>query len=459
VLACNNYEIIDLGVMVAADKILNTAIEKDVDVIGLSGLITPSLDEMVHVAKEMTRRGMEIPLMIGGATTSEIHTAVKIEPNYAHGVIHVKDASKSVGVVSALLSAEQKPGFLKDLQEKYRKDREKHAADRSESEFIPLSRARENKLVTDWGKENIKVPSSLGITVFGDYSLEEISRFIDWTFFFHAWRIPGKFPAIFSDPVKGVEARKLYDDAQVLLAEMINKKMVQAKGIIGLFPANSDGDDILVYEDEKRDTVLSRFHFLRNQQQKEVGHPNLCLSDFVAPVSSGIPDYFGSFVVTSGHGLEPWVKYYEEKLDDYTVIMLKILSDRLAEAFAELLHSRVRKEFWGYSKGESLDLPAILREEYQGIRPAPGYPACPEHSEKQILFDMLHAGEHTGVTLTESYAMWPPSSVSGLYFAHPLSQYFNVGRISRDQVEDYAARKGVSIDQAEKWLGQNLNYK
>ncbi len=459
VLGCNNFEVVDLGVMVPADKILQAAIDENVDIIGLSGLITPSLDEMVHVAKEMKRRGMNIPLMIGGATTSEIHTAVKIEPHYQHGVIHVKDASKSVGVASALLSSGQKDDFLKDITEKYSKVREKHASDRAEASFITLAEARANRFSPDWASEKIDIPNNTGIITYDDYSLQDITKYIDWTFFFHSWRLTGKYPAIFEDPEKGVEAKKLFQDANNMLNLILEKKILQAKGVIGVFPANSDGDNILIFEDEDRKREICRFSFLRNQGQKEAGVPNLCLSDFIAPLNSGRKDYLGGFVVTAGIGIEPWIKKFEDELDDYSSIMLKILSDRMAEAFAELMHDRVRKEFWGYDPDGSDAILEILKEEYRGIRPAPGYPACPEHSEKEILFSLLQAEIHTTVKLTESYAMYPASSVSGFYFAHPQSQYFAVGRLSRDQITDYAKRKNVSIEQAEKWLGPYLNYK
>jgi len=458
VLACNNYEIIDLGVMVSAERIIKAAIEHHVDVVGLSGLITPSLDEMVHVAKEMHRNGLSQPILIGGATTSEIHTAVKIQPHYPGGVIHVKDASRSVGVVSALLSAEQKSSFMDVINKKYDDVRTKHAGERSSDEYVTLPEARRNRLKIDWAKESIKKPAFLGIKTFENYDLETISKYIDWTFFFHAWRLSGKYPAIFNDPLKGEEAKKLFADAQLMLKEILEQRILHAKGVFGLFPANSDGDNIIIYTDEDKKEKMAEFCFLRNQQTREPGVANLCLADFVAPVGSGKTDYFGAFAVTSGLGLELAVKAYEEKLDDYGIIMLKILSDRLAEAFAEHLHHRIRKEFWGYAPEEDLDLPSILREDYVGIRPAPGYPACPEHSEKKELFDWLSVEEHTQIMLTENYAMYPAASVSGFYFAHPQAQYFNVGRIGKDQVSDYALRKGVSLQQAEKWLSPYLNY-
>ncbi|MHC1706840.1 MAG: methionine synthase [Bacteroidales bacterium] len=459
VLGCNNYEVVDLGVMVPCDKILDTALEHDVDVIGLSGLITPSLDEMVHVAREMERRGINIPLMIGGATTSEIHTAVKIEPAFNGGVVHVKDASRSVNVVSRLINPDQKTEFLADIRKKYREMRLKHSQSRKDEAFVTLEEARRNCFKEDWSNALIKKPEKIGLQYFIDYHLEEIRPFIDWTFFFHTWKLNGKYPAIFEDPEKGEEAKKLYQDANELLDQIIEKKMVRANAVIGLFPAASEKEDIILYHDDERNGELARFSFLRNQQKKDPGTPNLCLADFVAPVSSGVKDYMGGFAVTAGLGLEKWVKVFEDSLDDYSAIMLKILADRLAEAFAELLHWKVRKDFWAYSPEEDKEVRRMLKEQYRGIRPAPGYPACPEHSEKQVLFEVLEVEKNKlGIRLTESYAMYPGASVSGYYFAHPRSQYFLVGRISMDQVEDYAARKKVSMEQAEKWLGPYLNY-
>jgi 5-methyltetrahydrofolate--homocysteine methyltransferase len=459
VLGCNNYEVVDLGVMVPCDKILETAVEQQVDVIGLSGLITPSLDEMVHVAKEMERRGFNIPLMIGGATTSEVHTAVKIEPAYDGAVVHVKDASRAVNTVSQLLVNDQKRDFLSDIHKKYREVRVKHSRDRKDESFISLEEARANAFMDNWSEASIKVPNVIGIQNFIDVDLNEIRPFIDWTFFFHTWKINGKYPQIFDDPLKGEEAKKLYQDANEMLDKMVAQKMIRANGVIGLFPAQSDKEDILIYKDEKRSTVRTRFCFLRNQQKKDAGIPNLCLADFVAPASSGVKDYMGGFAVTAGLGLEKWVSHYEERRDDYSAIMLKILADRLAEAFAEWLHWKVRKEHWGYSPDEDQDVRRILKEQYPGIRPAPGYPACPEHSEKQLLFDLLEVEKNKiGIRLTESFAMVPGASVSGYYFSHPRSRYFLVGRIGKDQLEDYAKRKNIKREQAEKWLGPYLNY-
>jgi 5-methyltetrahydrofolate--homocysteine methyltransferase len=457
VLACNNYEVIDLGVMIPADKILAAAKEHNADVIGLSGLITPSLEEMVHVAKEMERLKFTIPLLIGGATTSDIHTAVKIEPHYSQCVIHVKDASKAVGVVSNLLSAEAKADFTNSIKKKYEGIRGTYDKKASYS-YVTLPVARKNKLKIDWGTYKIQRPQFIGNKVFFDYSLEEIANYIDWTFFFHAWKMNGKYPAILQDPVKGAEATKLFNDARRLLKEITGKKMLIARGVIGLYPCNSTGDDIEVYSDENRSKVLTTFRFLRNQQLKEPGQPNLCLADYIAPKESGIVDYLGGFAVTAGLGVEEWVTRFERELDDYNAILVKVLADRLAEAFAELMHERVRKEFWGYAKDEQLDVFAMIREEYQGIRPAPGYPACPEHSEKRTLFDLLEADRKVDIQLTENYAMYPAASVSGFYFSHPLSQYFNLGRISKDQLVDYAKRKSFSFDHAEKLLNTNLNF-
>ncbi len=458
VLACNNYEVIDLGVMVPSEKILQTAIEQNVDVIGLSGLITPSLEEMVHVAKEMQRMGLSFPLLIGGATTSEIHTAVRIDPQYSFPVIHVRDASRSAGVLSGLLSPENQKTYGEKVKLHYQDLRKQYEDSRTESQFISLREARENKLKLVFEPELIHKPFFTGTKYFYDFPLEELREFIDWTFFFHAWKMNGKYPAIFKDPVKGTEARKLFDDAQNMLDEMVTKKMILAKGAIGFYPCNSAGDDIEIYADEKRSKTIAIFRFLRNQQKKEEGLPNLCLADFIAPGDKGPVDYIGCFAVTAGLGIEEWVTYYESQLDDYSAILVKILSDRLAEAFAERLHKLVRMEYWGYAKEENLDLTAILKEEYQGIRPAPGYPACPEHSEKTLLFSLLDAEKHTGISLTENYAMYPAAAVCGFYFAHPESHYFALGKIGKDQLTDYARRKNISLEMAEKLLNTNLNY-
>jgi len=457
VLACNNYEIIDLGVMVPAEKILAAALEHNVDVIGLSGLITPSLEEMVHVTREMERQKFTIPLLIGGATTSEIHTAVKIDLHYQHPVIHVKDASKAAQVMSSLLSPETRPAFADAIKSKYLELRNNYDK-KGDYLYISFAAAQKNKMKIEWANQKIQPPQFSGNKFFIDYPLEEIATYIDWTFFFHAWKMNGKYPAILTDPVKGKEAGKLFEDASRLLNDIISKKMLMARGVIGFYPCNSTGQDIEIYSDESRANVLNTLHFLRNQQQKESGQPNLCLADFIAPKDSGIIDYIGGFAVTAGLGVEDWVGVFEKDFDDYNAIMIKILADRLAEAFAELMHKRVRREFWGYDKEEQLEVTAMIREEYRGIRPAPGYPACPEHSEKQTLFALLDAENNTGIRLTENFAMFPGASVCGYYFANPLAQYFNLGRISKDQVADYANRKNLETGHVEKLLNTNLNY-
>jgi len=454
VLGCNNYEVIDLGVMVHAERILDTAIRENVDIIGLSGLITPSLEEMSFVASEMERRGFTIPLLIGGATTSEMHTAVKIAPNYTHPVVHVRDASRATGVVAALLSVDNKKSFTEATSQKYAQLRHKHESTKAGVTYLSLEQARNNRFKTNWEHFTPIKPSFLGVKHITDYPLEDISKYIDWTFFFHAWKISGKYPAIFEDPLKGVEARKLFNDAQEMLARIISEKMVQANGVFGFFPANSIGDSIELSEVGKENTFL---HFLRNEEEKEPNIPNLSLADFIAPKSSGYKDYIGLFAVTAGIGIEKWVKHFEDQNDDYNAIMVKILADRLAEAFAELLHAQVRKEYWGYANSENLTIDEILHEQYNGIRPAPGYPACPEHSEKGTIFKLLDAGK-AGITLTENFAMYPAAAVSGYYFAHPEAQYFAISRISQQQAEDYAARKNLTVIEVEKLLASNLNY-
>jgi 5-methyltetrahydrofolate--homocysteine methyltransferase len=456
VLACNNFEVIDLGVMVPAAKILQVAMDENVDIIGLSGLITPSLEEMAHVAKEMAHYKMDIPLLIGGATTSEIHTAVKIAPNYHAPVIHVRDASKSVGVAASLISPEQKDQYAADIREKYHAVRKKYENDKKSGKYISLEKARQNSLKIDWKNSNISQPSFLGNKYFIHHDLNEIRNYIDWTFFFHSWRINGKYPAIFDDPIKGEEAKKLFNDANQLLDEIVKHKMLQANGVLGIYKAASTGDDVEVFSPENE--IIATFRFLRNQQEKEGNMPNLCLADFTAPKGSGISDFIGGFAVTAGIGADKWVKRYEADNDDYNAIMIKILADRLAEAFAELLHQQLRIKFWGYAKDENLTVEELLREKYQGIRPAPGYPACPEHSEKRTLFDLLKAEENAGISLTENYSMVPGASVSGYYFAHPQSQYFNLGKLSKDQIADYARRKQLPVEQLEKLLNINLNY-
>ncbi len=457
VLGCNNFEVFDLGVMVSSDRILQEAVARNVDVIGLSGLITPSLEEMVHVAHEMQRTGIKIPLLIGGATTSEIHTAVKIDPFIDSPVIHVKDASKAVGVMRSLLSASQRDAYTGSVRQHYQELRDQHEKKHKKLN-ITLSEARKNRLKIDWGSYYVPKPQMTGNMVFYDFPLHEIRDYIDWTFFFHAWKLNGKYPAIFEDPVKGKEARKLYDEAIEMLDDIVSKKMLLAKGIVGIYPCNSIGDDVEIYKDGTRTEVVTTLHFLRNQEQKESGKPNLCLADFVAPKETGQADYIGGFVVTAGLGVKEWVQQYEQELDDYQAIMIKVLADRLAEAFAEKLHHQVRKEFWGYGRDEELDIPSILREGYQGIRPAPGYPACPDHSEKEQLFDLLAVDKNIDVRLTENFAMYPAASVCGYYFSHPESHYFNLGKINKDQVSDYSRRKKSTIDRIEKMLNPVLNY-
>lgn len=458
VLSCNNYNVIDLGVMVPSDKILSTAVEKNVDIVGLSGLITPSLDEMVHVAKEMERMGLKIPLLIGGATTSRIHTAVKIAPHYSQPAIHVLDASKSVGVVSNLLNKESKEIFIEEIKKEYERLRENHFKKQIDKDYLTIEQARKNKLVLDWNNYNIKPPSKLGITVFKNYSLNNIRSYIDWTPFFQTWEMKGRYPKIFEDKNYGAEAKRIFNDANKLLDNIISNKLLTANGIIGLFPANSLDDDIEIYSDESRKGILGIFHTIRQQSVKSEGIPNLSLADFIAPKESGVKDYIGIFAVTAGIGIEKLIEQFEKDNDDYNSIMTKALADRLAEAFAELLHEKVRKELWGYSPNENLLNEDLIAEKYQGIRPAPGYPAQPDHTEKITIWKILDVEKNIQISLTESLAMHPAASVCGLYFAHPESKYFTVGKIGKDQVEDYRKRKGISIKEAEKWLRPILNY-
>ena len=458
VLGCNNYEIIDLGVMVPAEKILETAKERQADIIGLSGLITPSLDEMAHVAGEMERTGFTIPLLIGGATTSAVHTAVKIAPAYSNPVIHVVDASKGVAVVSNLMSPTSRVKFAQDKRLEYDKIRAEHAASKTTARYASIEEARKNRFTSDWSHLPITRPAFLGVKALQDYSLEEIRRRIDWSPFFHTWEMRGRYPAIFDDPKSGKEAKRLFDDAQVLLEEIVKKRLLTAHGVFGLFPAQSIGDDIEIYADESRKKPRAVFHTLRQQILKPAGDPNLALSDFVAPRDSGVADYIGGFAVTAGIGVEGLSKRFEADHDDYHSIMAKALADRLAEAFAERMHELVRRVHWGYSPRETLTLEDIIREKYRGIRPAAGYPACPDHTEKRTLFDLLEVEKNAKISLTESYAMMPAAAVSGLYFAHPESRYFSVGKLCRDQIQDYARRKGMDVPVVEKWLGHQLNY-
>jgi 5-methyltetrahydrofolate--homocysteine methyltransferase len=458
VLQCNNYEVVDLGVMVPAAKILETAIAEKADIIGLSGLITPSLDEMVHVAAEMERQGFELPLLIGGATTSRVHTAVKIHPNYKRGqTVYVNDASRAVGVAQALLSKEAKNDYITDIRAEYAKIAAAHARAQADKQRLSLAAARGNALKLDWKAHKPVKPSFLGTKVLEDYPLEELVPYIDWTPFFQTWELNGKFPAILDDAKFGPAARPLYEDARAMLDKIIAEKWFRAGGVIGFWPANADGDDIVLYADEARTKPLATLHTLRQQLTKREGRYNEALSDFVAPVSSGVPDYVGAFAVTAGVGEDEIADRFKLKNDDYSAILVKALADRLAEAFAERLHQRVRKEFWGYAPDESLSNEDLVAEKYSGIRPAPGYPAQPEHTEKGTIFKLLLA-EKIGLQLTESFAMWPGAAVSGLYFSHPQSHYFGVGKIERDQVEDYARRKGWSVQEAERWLAPILNY-
>jgi len=452
VLSCNNYEIIDLGVMVPADRIIDTAVKEKVDIIGLSGLITPSLEEMVHVASEMERRKITVPLLIGGATTSEIHAAVKVAPVYSNSVIHVKDASKAAGVLSGLLHKDNST-YVSAVKDKYKKLREDHRLHQTEKNLLSINEARKNKYYTNWQEFKLFDPLKPGIHVFSDIDLNEIARYIDWTFFFYAWKVSGKYPAIFDDPVKGVEAKKLFDDGQNYLKEVIDSKLLVAKGVFGLFPAVSDGDDVKVYADKSKKEIKSVFRFLRNQEPKEKGVPNLSLSDYIAPEASGFTDSIGAFVVTASLDYNALEKYKE---DDYATIMIRILSDRIAEATAEWIHEKIRRKYWGYAADEELTVEELLKIKYKGIRPAPGYPACPDHTEKQILFDLLEAQKQIGVELTENFAMIPPASVSGYIFSHPGSTYFNIGKIGPDQFKDYALRKNWKIDEAARWLAPNL---
>lgn len=459
VLACNNYEVIDLGVMVPADKIIARAIEEKADVIGLSGLITPSLDEMVNVAREMERVGLQVPLLIGGATTSRVHTAVKIDEHYTRSqAVHVLDASRAVTVVERLLSTD-KDDYVKEIKADYAKVRDHHANKSGKKEFLIYAEAVANKMDIDWTSFSAERPKLLGLQQFQEYSLREIASYIDWTPFFQTWELHGRFPQILDDEIVGTEARRVYNDATEMLKEIITNKWLKANGVIGIWPANSvNGDTIEVYHPNGSGEVIHRIECMRQQIKKAQGQPNLSLADFIAPKESGKADYIGGFAVSSGFGIEPHLERFRADHDDYNGIMLKALADRLAEAFAELMHEKVRKDFWGYGSKESLSQEELIKEKYRGIRPAAGYPACPDHTEKPGLFDLLQARELSGITLTENFAMYPASAVSGLYFAHPEAKYFGVGRISKDQVESLAIRKSMPIEEMEKWLSPNLNY-
>ncbi|MFT4938274.1 MAG: 5-methyltetrahydrofolate--homocysteine methyltransferase [Paraglaciecola sp.] len=455
VLQCNNFEIIDLGVMVSCAKILQVAKDENVDMIGLSGLITPSLDEMVHVAKEMQRLNFDLPLLIGGATTSKAHTAVKIEQNYQHPVVYVSNASRAVGVCQKLISKELRAGYAKQLDKEYAVVREQHARKKPRNKAITLEQARANGFAFDWSQYTPPEPKQLGVSAF-TVPLAELRNYIDWTPFFLTWSLAGKYPRILDDEVVGVEATKLFADATTMLDELCANGQLLAKGVMGIFPANRVDDDIEIYADDSRQKVINVSHHLRQQTEKPRGANN-CLSDFVAPKTSGLADYLGAFAVTAGVGEDELARHYEQQGDDYNAIMVKALADRLAEAFAEYLHKKVRKEIWGFAANENLTNEELIREKYQGIRPAPGYAACPEHTEKQAIWDLLDAEKHTAMKLTESYAMWPGASVSGWYLSHPDCRYFAVAQIQQDQLQSYAERKGWNLLEAEKWLGPNLS--
>jgi 5-methyltetrahydrofolate--homocysteine methyltransferase len=459
VLQCNNYEVIDLGVMVPAAKILETAKAEGADLIGLSGLITPSLDEMCHVAAEMERQGLDLPLMIGGATTSRVHTAVKIHPNYRRGqAVYVNDASRAVGVAQSLMSADNKAGYIAELRGEYRKIADAHARAQEDKVRLPLKVARDNAVKLDWSGAYVPpVPAFTGSRLLEDYPIADLVGIIDWTPFFQTWELSGKFPAILDDAKVGEAATALYNDARAMLEKIVAEKWFKASAVAGFWPANSVGDDIHLYADEARAKPMAVLHGLRQQLSKREGRANVSISDFVAPRDSGLKDYVGAFAVTAGLGEDEIAARFKRANDDYSAIMVSALADRLAEAFAERLHQLTRKEFWGFAAGESLSNEDLIAEKYQGIRPAPGYPAQPDHTEKGTLFKLLDA-ERIGVKLTESFAMWPGAAVCGLYFSHPDSAYFGVGKIERDQVEDYARRKGWSVEQAERWLAPILNY-
>ncbi|MGE0665887.1 MAG: methionine synthase [Sphingomonadales bacterium] len=458
VLQCNNFEVLDLGVMVSSARILEVARAEKVDIIGLSGLITPSLEEMAHVAKEMSRQGFDMPLLIGGATTSRVHTAVKIAPNYHGPTVHVLDASRAVGVASSLISDNLKGDFVATVANEYQDIRDKRAGSSKEDRLLPLSEARANAYPADWSAHTPEKPSFIGLKSFDQYDLAELTRYIDWTPFFRTWELAGNYPRILEDPVVGESATQLFADARAMLQRIVGERWLRARAVIGFWPANAVGDDVELYADESRTKVISTVRFLRQQVAKRDGRADLCLADFVAPRGSGVADWIGGFAVTAGIGIDDHLKAFEAQHDDYNSIMLKALADRLAEAFAERLHERVRKEFWAYAPDEDFSNEDLIRERYRGIRPAPGYPACPDHTEKPELFRLLDATANAGMVLTESMAMLPTAAVSGYYLAHPESQYFGVGKIGRDQVEDYAARKGEPVQVTERWLAPNLAY-
>ncbi len=459
VLQCNNFEVIDLGVMVPAQKILDTAREQNVDIIGLSGLITPSLDEMSHVAKEMQRIGMSMPLLIGGATTSRVHTAVKIEPHYTGTTVYVKDASRAVGVAQNLLSETHAANYIADIKAEYEKVREMHAGKQRKTDWLSISEARANKTRIDWSSYTPPKSAFTGIKIIDDISLSEIQQYIDWSPFFKTWELAGSYPKILDDEVVGEHARQLFDDAKKMLQQIIDENWLQARAVVGIFPANQiNDDDIELYTDESRDNALMTLHHLRQQTRKPPGRPNQCLSDFVAPKDTGLQDYIGAFAVTTGIGIDQHIARFEQDHDDYHSIMLKSLADRLAEAYAELLHEKVRKDYWGYAADEALSNAELIKESYRGIRPAPGYPACPDHTEKALLWKLIDPVNNAGLSLTESFAMMPTAAVSGWYFSHPDARYFGAGRINQDQAADYAQRKGMTLEEAERWLAPNLGY-
>ncbi|HVJ62244.1 MAG TPA: vitamin B12 dependent-methionine synthase activation domain-containing protein, partial [Tahibacter sp.] len=458
VLRCNNFDVVDLGVMVPTQKILDAAREENADMIGLSGLITPSLEEMSHVAKEMHRQGLTMPLLIGGATTSRAHTALKIEPHHKSPTVWVKDASRAVGVAQSLISKELVAEFMAKIRHEYAEIRERHKDRGPGKKLVSLAHARGQRFNGGWDDYVPPTPNRPGITVFDDYPLAELARYIDWTPFFSTWELAGNYPAILDDQVVGVQARELFKDAQAMLAKIIDEKWLRARAVIGLWQAGAVGDDVEVYAKEPSARPLATLRFLRQQADKPAERPDFCLADFIAPKASGVADWIGGFAVTAGIGIEPHLERFEADHDDYSSILLKALADRLAEAFAERLHERVRREFWGYAADETLPNDALIDEKYRGIRPAPGYPACPEHSEKGTLFDLLDAEKNTGISLTDSYAMYPAAAVSGWYFSHPGSQYFVVGRVSKEQVEDYAKRKNWTLETAERWLAPLLDY-
>jgi len=455
VLACNNYEVIDMGVMVPAEKILERAKAEKADVIGLSGLITPSLDEMVHVAREMERQGFKLPLLIGGATTSRAHTAIKIAPNYSEPVVHVLDASRAVPVTTSLLSEDGKAAFVEQHRAEYEAVRKAHSAPRQKVVPIETARARRTPIV--WRAEDIPVPAFIGVRAFENFPLATLREFIDWSPFFHTWGLKGIYPRIFEDERQGTQARQVFTEANALLDRIIERNLITARGVYGFFPANAVGDDVELYTDSTRGKILDRFHFLRQQANREGSEPCRSLADFIAPKETGLPDHIGAFAVTSGIGLKELCDRFRAENDDYNAIMAEAIADRLAEAFAECLHKKAREE-WGYGCKEGLSNEDLIQEKYRGIRPAPGYPACPDHTEKGTIWRLLDVQAKTGILITESFAMWPGSSVSGLYFAHPESRYFSLGKIDRDQVSDYQERKGMSLPEIERWLGPNLNY-